>query len=719
MAQTGYTPILIYGSGTAASVPLAANMTSSSAGAELALNYADGKLYFKNSSGVVTLLASSAGASGDVVGPASATDTAVALFDGTTGKLIKNSPVTIGTTGNTVISGTDNTNAMLRITQLGTGNALLVEDSANPDSTPFVIDASGVVINGYTTAVATQNYGGSAVTAALYQQHGNTQNTSTAAVFNWSSSVASPANLILNKSISNVVGTRGALTAANTDIGSVTFNGDDGTNFIPAATILAELDGTPGTNDMPGRLVFSTTADGASTPTERMRIDSAGAVGIGSTSLTARRLVVGGNMTGSTGAYGSLTAPTVQPDVTANALISASQGATASNGGTPYTITNLVAYTASQGTFNADSTVTTQVGFNATAALIGATNNYGFQGNIASGTGRYNLYMSGTADNYLAGSLGVGSVPITTSKLYITNTVTDTANSESAVYSIMTANNASGSNIKIGNRSSVLTGASFAGTNILNAFRADITYSLASAYTGSLQGFRTSINNSGAGAVSSVYGFTSTNPGNTGGGSITNFYGFAQDDVTTATAVYGFLGSVASGANKFNLYMSGTANNYMAGNLSIGTTTSTSMLQVAGSSSVSALKTPNIAEVDTISATAATGVINYDVTTQSVLYYTTNASANWTVNFRGSSGTSLNTVMQTGESISATFLVTQGSTAYYNSAVTIDGTSVTPKWQGGTAPTSGNASSVDCYTYVIQKTGSATYVVLASQTKFA
>lgn len=139
----------------------------------------------------------------------------------------------------------------------------------------------------------------------------------------------------------------------------------------------------------------------------------------------------------------------------------------------------------------------------------------------------------------------------------------------------------------------------------------------------------------------------------------------------------------------------------------------------AGSASVADMKASNIVEVDTIAATAATGTINYDVTTQSVLYYTTNASGNWTVNFRGSSGTSLNTLMATGESISATFLVTQGTTAYYNSAVTIDGTSVTPKWQNGTAPTSGNASAVDCYTYVIQKTGSATYVVLASLTKFA
>jgi hypothetical protein len=75
--------------------------------------------------------------------------------------------------------------------------------------------------------------------------------------------------------------------------------------------------------------------------------------------------------------------------------------------------------------------------------------------------------------------------------------------------------------------------------------------------------------------------------------------------------------------------------------------------------------------------------------------------------------------MQTGESMSCTFLVTQGATAYYNSAVTIDGNSVTPKWQGGTAPTSGNASSIDAYTYVIIKTASATFTVLGAQTKFA
>jgi hypothetical protein len=148
-------------------------------------------------------------------------------------------------------------------------------------------------------------------------------------------------------------------------------------------------------------------------------------------------------------------------------------------------------------------------------------------------------------------------------------------------------------------------------------------------------------------------------------------------------------------------------------------TTFTALQTFAGTSSNADLKTSNIIETATVSATAATGTINYDITTQSVLYYTTNASGNFTVNFRGSSGTSLDTLMATGESMSVTFLVTNGATAYYNSAVQVDGSSVTPKWQGGTAPTSGNASSIDSYTYVLIKTGTATFTVLAAQTKFA
>jgi hypothetical protein len=326
----------------------------------------------------------------------------------------------------TVVEVTDNTNAALRITQLGTGNALLVEDSSNPDATPFVITADGRIVSG-----ATSLYPAPINTANTdkLQLNGATTYDSSADFISWATGTDTGASLNLARSDSGTIGTH--TVAGSADIfGNVRFFGSDGTNFIEGAKISAGADGTPGTNDMPGRLVFSTTADGASTVTERMRIDSSGNVGI-------------------------------------------------------------------------------------------------------------------------------------------------------------------------------------------------------------------------------------------------------------------------------------------------GTSSPTSGLQTAGSSSKSAFKTPNIAEVNTISATAATGTINYDTTTQSVLYYTTNASGNFTVNFRGSSGTSLNTIMSTGESISATFLVTNGATAYYNSAVQVDGSSVTPKWQGGTAPTSGNASSIDSYTYVIIKTGSAAFTVLASVTKFA
>jgi len=128
---------------------------------------------------------------------------------------------------------------------------------------------------------------------------------------------------------------------------------------------------------------------------------------------------------------------------------------------------------------------------------------------------------------------------------------------------------------------------------------------------------------------------------------------------------------------------------------------------------------PAIYENATVSATAATGTINFDVLTQSVLQYTTNASANWTLNVRGNGSTTLNSLMTTGQSITIVFMVAQGATAYYNNVFQIDGSTVTPKWQGGTTPSAGNASSTDVYTYAILKTGSGTYNVFASQSKFA
>jgi hypothetical protein len=124
-------------------------------------------------------------------------------------------------------------------------------------------------------------------------------------------------------------------------------------------------------------------------------------------------------------------------------------------------------------------------------------------------------------------------------------------------------------------------------------------------------------------------------------------------------------------------------------------------------------------ETNSVSATAATGTVNVDLSTAAVYYYTANAAANWTFNFRGDGSNTLNSLLSTGQSATVAFLVTNGSTAYRPTAFTIDGVSVTPKWQGGTAPAAGNASSIDSYTFTIIKTASATYTVLASQVKFA
>jgi hypothetical protein len=120
-----------------------------------------------------------------------------------------------------------------------------------------------------------------------------------------------------------------------------------------------------------------------------------------------------------------------------------------------------------------------------------------------------------------------------------------------------------------------------------------------------------------------------------------------------------------------------------------------------------------------VQAVAATGTVNLDVNTAGIWYYTTSATGNWTLNVRASSGASLDSILTTGDSITVVFFATQGSPAFYQTAFQIDGNAVTPKWQNGTAPSAGNANSIDIYSYTIIKTGSATFTAFGSQTKFA
>jgi hypothetical protein len=146
-----------------------------------------------------------------------------------------------------------------------------------------------------------------------------------------------------------------------------------------------------------------------------------------------------------------------------------------------------------------------------------------------------------------------------------------------------------------------------------------------------------------------------------------------------------------------------------ADDLTIGTVT-------PGLGVFSKVYTPVIVEKGTSSATAATGTVTLAANTTPVTYYTANASGNWVVNITLSSMLSTN-----GWSCSVAFLVTQGTTAYYNTSVQVDGTTsgVTTKWQGGSAPTAGSPSGIDVYTYTVIRTAASTYTVLASVVPFA
>lgn len=126
----------------------------------------------------------------------------------------------------------------------------------------------------------------------------------------------------------------------------------------------------------------------------------------------------------------------------------------------------------------------------------------------------------------------------------------------------------------------------------------------------------------------------------------------------------------------------------------------------------------NIAEVANTTATAPPATTNYDLLSQAVQFYTVNAANNWTLNIRGDASNTLNTVLPLGQAVTLALITTQGATPFFANVVQIDGVTVTPKWQGGTAPAAGNASGLDVYTFTVIKTGVSTYTVLASLVQF-
>ena len=258
------------------------------------------------------------------------------------------------------------------------------------------------------------------------------------------------------------------------------------------------------------------------------------------------------------------------------------------------------------------------------------------------------------------------------------------------------------------------------GTNVVEAANYSASYTIASGV----------IDNTTIGATTATTGaFTTLSATSTFGGAGVD----AKFDSPPA------IGSSAAGTGAFTTLsasstVSGTGfSTYLASPPAIGgsapaagaftTLSATSTVSGAGFNNFALLNnySPfiNSTEIVTVAATAATGTINYDTDTQSVLYYTSAAAGDWTVNFRDSSGATLDSVLAVGEAITLVHLVTLTGAEYRNTVVQVDGVGITPEWQGGSAPTEGNINSIDSYSYTIIKTGSAAFTILAALTQFA
>ena len=159
------------------------------------------------------------------------------------------------------------------------------------------------------------------------------------------------------------------------------------------------------------------------------------------------------------------------------------------------------------------------------------------------------------------------------------------------------------------------------------------------------------------------------------------------------------------------------------GNAGVATVTTLNATNITGTNfgTVTATKliTNEIVEKVSIDSTALNGTRNIDLASNAVYNFTSNATGNFTFNFRGDGSTSLNSLLSTGDSMTVALLCKQGGSAYYNNGYQVDGSSVTPLWSGGSAPSSGNANSTDIYTFTIIKIGNASWTVLATQTKYA
>ena len=275
-----------------------------------------------------------------------------------------------------------------------------------------------------------------------------------------------------------------------------------------------------------------------------------------------------------------------------------------------------------------------------------------------------------------------------------------------------------------------VTNGAITGLNATNATATNLT--AANANITSLTANSAGIGNLTVSGDATIYGnTTATNSyasGNMFGYNVRGTYGeftkqlnagSASINTLTVLTTVAVTGSITAGGNvNATGSVSGSAGTFANGTItSLNADTITA--QGATNFSNGTQKIRDVIEQVTVITSPPSGTVNVNLIGNSVIYYTGNSSSNWSFNFRGSSSVPTSSYLAIGQSVTVTLLITQGLTAYYPTACSIDGVAISPKWFGGSTPDSGDPSSVNSYMYTIVRTGSSTYTVFASAMKYA
>jgi hypothetical protein len=570
--------------------------------------------------------------------------------------------------GLTSVTITNNSsNPALKITQTGTGNALVVEDAAS-DTTPFIVDANGSVAIGGSFTQALNNAlttGGNVTVRSPDGVEGGqlslNNKANTGIIYSFDVDGSDHGRLFTttsntNLSIGQLAGTGGIISLYTGAAERVRI--DSTGNVLINSTALLESYGRIGLGikggtfggllelsdssgghsiiywnnaanqlvldartanagisfEAKGTGVLSFVANGA----ERLRIDGSGNIGIGAGSAGQPLRIIKG-ITGAAISVGVLVDSQIQSDVTSQARYFQAFANTAASSFT----TNIYQYIAEQGTFGAGSAVTNQYGFFASSAMIGATNNYGFLSGIPAGTGRWNFYAAGTADNYFQGNVGIGGINAgyklnvaqagayhgvlslynaDTTATWNTDLLLNNANVvgnaiisrrvngefwmyTSAAHPIMFYTN-SLERVRIDSEGRVgIGGTPYAGSKLYVTgvmpqtggtclpVTVDVTIPSTASYA---QIYRSSPYTQAVSfTLASLSHFYAAQNTIGAGSAISNQYGyFVDSSLTGATNNFGFYSNIPAGTGRWNIYSAGTAQNYLAGTLAIGNSSS-------------------------------------------------------------------------------------------------------------------------------------------------